>query len=875
MPASLEDIQKIIRDPRFSEMSNNPEAQVRVIQDYLYRSDERFPTLNLDEQIGTAAEVLDKARPGIASRFADALPIIGPIKQAIENPDAVRPLTRGVLKAIGGEGILSTGLGRGLAEAGREVVEGAALIPVGGFIAKPLTALAGKVLGGVAAKTLGGVAIESATTGAAEVAAPLAKAFASRAFIEQAVDRAVTDGTIGALYGAVSAAEHGDNPLNHLGESALYGAALGVAFMGFGVAARRFGEFRARQAVELLQTNPEMQTILKDAAPILHAFSKTAKVGREEAGDVIYRALQGTVREEEFPLLREMMLDNPRLLKTDMGLKIMQNQKELLLPKVLDESFPRLEIRVEQGDGRIYTAVDPTPSGIKDLLEKSNTGEIHVLDAKGHGATQFIGRVTEGLDARPLEGPEFGENPVLRPSGAYPERPSTFSDTRPRVEETPNPLTGEGASSTQAPPNQGGAPPEINPLTGERVLAANEPELSATFSKAITGGTLSESESAQLSQTVSEMVREQIASSLPSELRATDLSNPLTGEGVASRTPLPQGGASPIINPLTGETGVVRGLFLGDAERSSYGRYPQVVDIVQEAKANGRAITTVEIADALDVNVNQASRLYRELVKNGRIDRRGNPLETVTPVVPREPAKRSISNPGSPASIPGTSEIGTVVQDTPALKIVEKANGEQVSVVELATGEEAIMVKRPGLADAPLLSGAEEAEMLRAIRAGNESRAIAERLTTPEGRQAFVEGTELERLIQNRALRGISPHEIAYQLRDKLPFGGENNVLMIREAVERVRAATPFGEKLYNAQEVTRLADSIAGQIEKSPLRITEMTPQQRLSALERLERKMSEGTITNSERRSIQALRQYETTGYLDPRFANVRCRP
>src|ERR1043166_524277 len=116
MPADPAVIQKIVRDPEFQALGNNPERQAQIMRDYLHQAEPDFGNLAVDQQIRTAAQVLDHYQPGVMSKIADMLPVIGPIKRAVEDPAQVRPLTRGIVEAFGGEAMLQSGLGRGIAE---------------------------------------------------------------------------------------------------------------------------------------------------------------------------------------------------------------------------------------------------------------------------------------------------------------------------------------------------------------------------------------------------------------------------------------------------------------------------------------------------------------------------------------------------------------------------------------------------------------------------------------------------------------------------------------------------------------------------------------------------------------------------------------
>lgn len=648
MPTDPEVIKRIMRDPEFQQL--NPQGQLDTMHRYLSGADEEYQALpNVGQQYYTAGKVIDAHTPGFLSKALDILPVVGPVKRAYEDPNHIRPLTRAAAGLMGADEAIKSPLGAATAETLREIAELAALSTVGGPIAKYV---GGPIAEAVVPK-LGQAMFEKGLVAGAE---KTMVAGASKLGIEGLAARAATDGTIGAMYGLVDAVERNDyNPL-HMLAAPVMGAALGAGLAGLHNARTRFGPDAAQRVVQTLRENPQLNVTIAEGKPIAARYANMAGVAPEYAGDVVARALTGELLDEsEFKVMRQVLTSDRKFLQTDAGLRILQTQKEHLMPKVAEvptgvEVPTQLHVRVEMPGGSINTLIDPKPSTVQKLMADDYQGRIRILEASGPGEDEFIDKVRDPkslyeayrnslppaerkklaqisqqeaeeqfnvMTTERLAGNEPGAQGTENVRGAT--RYEMFGQPPERLAGAPaereaNPITGQGPLGASAPRQPAGVGQEINPLTGETVAGPVQPgvpEVPGTYAPG-----------PPMPQALLQKLRERVG---------PDFTNNMIGEQLSSS-----------YDPA------LRAAIVGET-------------VVPAWRPTVEVPTSIETPPRPGVPRRQAISMINAGYRFGQDE----PLLTI----PREP--------GSPIRIAGETGQATVVQDIGTHQVVQKVDGTQ------------------------------------------------------------------------------------------------------------------------------------------------------------------------------------------------------
>lgn len=572
MPADPEMVKKIMRDGEFQKL--NPQGQLDVMHNYLSRSDEEYSALpTVGQQYHTAGQVIDAHTPGFMSQVLNYLPVVGPVKRAYEDPSSIRPFTRAAAGFMGADEAIKSPLGAATAESLREIAELVALTAVGGPVAKYV----GGPIAEAVVPRLGGALMEKGLVAGAE---KTMVAGAAKMGIEQLAQRAATDGTIGAMYGVVDAVERNDyNPL-HMLAAPLAGAALGAGLAGLHNAMTRFGPDAAQRVLQTLHENPQINAAIAEAKPIAAKYAQAANVAPEYAGDVVSRAMSGELLDaSEFNVMRRVLTSDPKFLQTDAGLRILQTQKEHLMPTVAEvpagaEQPSQLHVRVEMPGGAVNTLIDPKPATVQKLLADNHQGRLRILEASGPGDTDFIDMARDkeagfqayrnslppaqrkGLEPTSEEqaAREF-DILTAREARAGQELPPTMQPGMRGMQFTPGERLGTMRAELAA--------DQANAAAAAEVTAAKTAALPNTLQPGIRGMTwepraapteMSPELAQKVIPHVDEMVAEQLTSSHAPELRAA-----VTGEAPLrpGTNPLIGTDASTTIAAPAGETGVM------------------------------------------------------------------------------------------------------------------------------------------------------------------------------------------------------------------------------------------------------------------------------------------------------------------------------
>ena len=423
--------QELVRSTGFQNLE--PTEQIKVMKRFIGQRQQAFGGLGLIEQDAIARRSIESHAPSAFARVGagvrkagevvSELPIIKPALQITglkEPPEEVRPFTellmKGVLTGAGPgmippsvagqitEEMLESPTGRAGAELTRDVAELGALF----------TGAAGLVRG-VGARILpsgveaAGSALRAGTAATAET---FAKEAAGQALKKSLVERVATDFTVGELFGVVDALETQElRPLEQFVINPLAIAGLGLVLFGAGRALNRFGPVRVQEAARALEQDIGLQGIARDAQQFTNVFRRSTGLGREEAGEVVFKAARGTLSDAEFTLIRDTIVKNPRLLGNDFGLHLARQLRPKLQTKVevADES---LTVLFEDIRTRRETSVRPTSAKeATELAKRAAQGEIRILRARGRDA-----------DVRPFlpERPSASTAPVEVAEGTEP-----------------------------------------------------------------------------------------------------------------------------------------------------------------------------------------------------------------------------------------------------------------------------------------------------------------------------------------------------------------------------------------------------------------------------------------------------------------------
>ena len=457
---------ELIRDEQFQALP--PERRLATFRAFASKADpEGFAQLDEQGQTRAASQIINENNPGFLDTLKGAaktvggmVPAVGPGVRAAVDPAQERPLTRRLIEAMGGAaaleaggGIVGTGVGRrpmtqpGVStpvDVGRQFEQAVSATAAGRFTAEATRDIAelvsGFKLAGAAVKGVvtrfgleksGEMMARALGAGTADEATALATQAARRKLVEKVTERIATDVTVGELFGVASAIERGEaKPLEDFVASPLMIAGLGMALMGAGAAVKRFGPVRVQEATAALEGQgpggADLQGVSRDAQRVADAVRKATKLEKDVAGEMVFKVATGTADASETRLVRDLLIQNPALVKNEFGLHLTRMLRPELSTKVEVVDGP-LRVRYEDPKTRREVTVSLSKMDeIRALAKQAERGEIHVIEAKGRA--QEIGlfepepavrpSVVSGREALPVREPETAEPPVtMYPGG--------------------------------------------------------------------------------------------------------------------------------------------------------------------------------------------------------------------------------------------------------------------------------------------------------------------------------------------------------------------------------------------------------------------------------------------------------------------------
>lgn len=434
------DIEEVIRDPRFQELS--APDQHAALRGFMARQDPKFDALHPIDQQDVTSTLIEKYTPGLLSKIGDVaeyVPVVGGAVsgyRAAEAGQPARPLTR----------VLSAGLeaaspaGRAVQEAGRDVAE---LAAVGGLtgLARPLLGkLAASLAGGVMETGAGGAAVrlgaselmDAALRATTDVgAAKLAGSAARVALRQRFVERGLTELTAGELFGAANAIERGiaggePEPLEDFVKTPLGVAALGTAFLGAGEIARRFGLRSIQPIVEdIARRDPErMAQYQNDAARVVDAVRKASggRLNNEAAAEVVFNSIREPLAAvQDTKVLKDALRQYPEIVDSELGLHILRTQRErLAAPEVRVTASPGIRVTYDDEQGRTVTEILDSPAAQRAFAKRVGEGRIIVDNAAGDEAAILRSGVRAGTPLQERVAPGGGPGRLVSEEGVGP-----------------------------------------------------------------------------------------------------------------------------------------------------------------------------------------------------------------------------------------------------------------------------------------------------------------------------------------------------------------------------------------------------------------------------------------------------------------------
>ena len=401
--------QNLVRSPGFQNLE--PTEQLNVMKKFMGQRQSKFGALGLIERDSIAGRAIESYRPSVPQRigggikrvgeFVSEAPIVRPALQlggAKDIPEGeevgffTEALTQGATLSTFGptmgpevaDSILESTRGRVAATLARDVAELGVLFTGASSIVRLGGAKLFPKLFGEAGETAAGQALRAGTS---ETAENFAKQAAFQSLKQRLSTRVATDFTFGELFGVVDAMEHQDfRPLEQLVINPLAIAGLGLGLFGGGAALRRFGPVRVQEAAKALESDIGLQGVARDAQQFSNVLRKASGLGREEAGEIVFKAARGTLSDAEFSLIRNTIVKNPRLLGNDFGLHLARQlrPKMQLKTEVVDEG---LTVAFEDALTRRETYVRPASAKeAAELIQRAEKGEIRLLSIRGREA---------------------------------------------------------------------------------------------------------------------------------------------------------------------------------------------------------------------------------------------------------------------------------------------------------------------------------------------------------------------------------------------------------------------------------------------------------------------------------------------------------
>lgn len=405
MPADPDVVRRITQDPEFEQLSE--EGKLDTMRSYMHQTDEDFRGLHPDEQMHTAYQLIQAHQPGALRRFAEAYaPVIGPVLHAARAPEQIRPWTRAAAGLVGADEAVKTPFGAATAEALREVATLGLLHFAGGPL---ISKVAEPVIGATVGRLVPGLVEKGVTaaldSGVAAAVPSLTKA-GTQALIERVAHGAVEGSLIGPLFHIADSVERHETPtIGGLLASAGSMAAFSAGLSGLGAVATRFGSRAAQEAAQRLQSDRDVQTAVSQARPIQQGYARLAGVDQEAAGDVVTRAIGGELLDpDEFKVMRRVLTSDPAMLKNEATLRILQTQKEHLVPSAkqaplsIEEEPPGpLSVRHENRQGGTTTSYPANEQQMQRLIAQHHSRDIHILPEgiDGEGAQDFLDNLND------------------------------------------------------------------------------------------------------------------------------------------------------------------------------------------------------------------------------------------------------------------------------------------------------------------------------------------------------------------------------------------------------------------------------------------------------------------------------------------------
>ena len=456
---------ELIRDEQFQALP--PERRLATFRAFASKADpEGFAKLDEQGQTRTAAQIINEHQPGFLDTVKDVamfpvrhFPVIGTEQaaaRAAADPAQERPLTRRLLQAIGaGETGLSVGAGVGrrtftqpgtptAQDVGQQFERAVSATAAGRFTAEATRDIA-ELMGGfkLASAAVKGVVsrfgleksgemmARALGAGTADEAVALASQATRRKLVEKVTERIATDVTVGEMFGVATAIERGEaKPLEDFVANPLMIAALGLGLMGAGAAVKRFGPVRIQEATAALEgqgpAGADLKGVSRDAQRVADAVRRSSQLDKEAAGEVVFKVATGKADASETRLVRDLMIQDPSLVKNEFGLHLTRMLRPELSTKVEVADGP-LRVRYEDPKTRKEVTVSLTKMDeVRALAKQAELGEIHVIEAKGRAQEIALFEpepavrpsVASGSESLPVREPEtFEPPPTMFPGG--------------------------------------------------------------------------------------------------------------------------------------------------------------------------------------------------------------------------------------------------------------------------------------------------------------------------------------------------------------------------------------------------------------------------------------------------------------------------
>lgn len=410
-----EEARQLVRSPEFRALS--PQLQVSKMQQFMASRAPEFIDLDPRRRAETAAKLIGLHEPGFLERVGDVALTVGQfipgVSEAIQigraatgTPEEMRPISRAIASGLG---IEESAFGRAFAEALRIGAETALLFPVGGMLGRRLVGLTR-----FAPQAIGALAKEAGPQAAARVAK-----------LEPVISHAATFGTTGALFGVLDAMENQEiRPLEQFVVNPLMMAALGAGVgRVFGRPLRPTHPLEG-QAIDQILATPVMQEAVDQGRIVVEALRRHGKIDVDEGIKILTKGLREPLDTREFRLFHEALQREPELLKTDMGLAVLNAQRPHLEARTTIVEDAPLRVTVER-NGQVETLLPKTRAEAFQLVKQHENRELLIREVTGpakdvHPFTGITRLPPTAGEAIPVEAPR--QPPAPLPPGQLPTR---------------------------------------------------------------------------------------------------------------------------------------------------------------------------------------------------------------------------------------------------------------------------------------------------------------------------------------------------------------------------------------------------------------------------------------------------------------------